>query len=190
LNARSAPASVSSALASRAASMKRFDCSGSSGLRRLFSIVIWPVRVCFSGINAILAIGASPISADALFKSSVLQSYYFAVLVALCAGPMWGFGAAFSFFENISIRSVPHVAKFISLFFSLPCLKASYFFFQRAYAIQQFRLTLLGNQCALLGGKDLSKQFPERVPEFDEVAGLNQFLQCLSRRVQGGHDGI
>ena len=36
LKARSAPSRVSSALASRAASMKRLDCAGSSGLRLYF----------------------------------------------------------------------------------------------------------------------------------------------------------
>lgn len=40
LKARSAPASVSSVSASRAASMKRLDCSGSSGLRLLSVMVL------------------------------------------------------------------------------------------------------------------------------------------------------
>ncbi len=100
------------------------------------------------------------------------------------------FSAAFGFFQNVGKRAVPNVAAFIARFFSLPCLKASYFFFKIAYAIQQRRLICLGRKCATLGGNDLSKKFPKVIPEFDEIAGLYEFLKRIPRRIQGGHDAV
>ena len=37
------------------------------------------------------------------------------------------------------------------------------------------------------GGKDFSKQFPERIPKFNEIPSLYQFLYALSRSVKRGH---
>jgi hypothetical protein len=121
-----------------------------------------------------------------------LQYGFDAALVAGCTYTMKCFGWLSIWFQRVSERwaTTNQLLKLIPLLLSFPCFKASHFFFKLAYAIQQRRLSRLGRYCALHGGKDFSVQFPERIPEFDEVAGLYQFLQSLARRVQGGHNVV
>jgi hypothetical protein len=191
-NASSAPFSVSSASALRAASANRLYCAGSSGFGRdLVWVIVRPF--CGAGAYAYRSFTrwAKPREAFASFWGAILQCNSLLIAFeACCAYPMRCFSAAFGLFQHVSEGAPPNISTFVARFFSLPCLKATYFFFKFTYALQQRRLIRLGRQCAALGGQDFSKQFPESVPEFDEVAGLYEFFNCLSRRIQGGHDAI
>jgi len=100
------------------------------------------------------------------------------------------FGAAGRGFYRISHYIRGKRYEFIPLFFALPCFKISHTFFKSAYFLQQRRLSRKGRECALLGGKDLSLQFSQRIPKFDEIADLYQFLDALARRTQGRGDGV
>jgi hypothetical protein len=115
-----------------------------------------------------------------------LEDRFSPALVASCTYLMHGFGTLSFCFQRISKGPFPKFLQLIAFFLILPSFKASHFFFKLAYTIQQRRLSRAGRYCALHGGKDFSVQFPERIPEFNEVAGLYQFLQSLARRVQGG----
>jgi len=87
--------------------------------------------------------------------------------------------------QRIGHYPATNIFQFIALFLSVPCFKASHFCFKRAYGLQQLHLSRLAGDCARLGGKDFSVQFPESIPEFGKVADLYQFLYCLARRLEG-----
>ena len=163
MNAKSAPSSVLSASAFSAASRKRLYCAGSSGLDFVLSVIFRPYSICCVNINRVFA-GWAPPNRWPFDWSPILERYYFAVLVAICTCPMWCFGATFGFFQHISKRTPSYIATFIAVFFSLPCFKASHFFFKVTYSIQQRRFSRLGRYCALHGGEDFSSAFSGTYP--------------------------
>ena len=192
MNARSAPSSDSSASAWRAASRNRLYCAGSSGFvfGLLCSGIFRPFDCCYAWIYFIFTRRTTPYRWSAIFQSPVLESYYFPILVAICACPMRYFGAAFWFFQYISKSNKSDIPSLIAGFIALPSFKLSHAFFKCAYFLQQRRLSRIGGKSALLGGEDLSLQFPESIPKFDKVADLYQFLDALARRTQGECDGV
>ena len=173
-----------------AVSMNRLDCSGSSGLRSDLRVIsVHPLRIAtrrnfrFAGRALIDTVRLRHVRGP-------LENRYFSISVAICTYPMRWFGAASVSLQHIGKHARPQSFQFVVFFLSIPCFKASHFFFKLAYTLQQRRLSRLGRYCALHGGEDFSVQFPERIPEFSEVSHLYQFLKTLSRRVQGRHYGI
>jgi hypothetical protein len=63
---------------------------------------------------------------------------------------MGWFSARFRFFQRVSERSPSKILKFIAVFLSFPCFKASHLFFKFTYSLQQRRLRLLASQDSFL----------------------------------------
>ena len=120
----------------------------------------------------------------------LLEEEFLSVGGAVCTYVMRRFTAAHGWFYRISHDVRGKSYEFIPLYLGVACIKLSHTFFKRAYFFNQLRLSRIGRKCALLGGKNLSLQFPERIPKFEKVSDLYQFLNALSRRIQGGHNGV
>ncbi len=199
MNARSAPSSVLSASAFSAASRKRLYCAGSSGLGfEGISAPLSPPATTvrgstwssfFSNCQFFSAIAAM-VSIKALALNSLIEERFSTYLVAICTYAMRWFTATGVCLYRVSHHIWGESHKFIPFFLCLPCFKIAYTFFKCAYFLQQRRLVCMGRHCAALGGQDLSVNFPQLLPKFDEIAGLYQFLKSLARRVQGGHDVV
>ena len=55
-------------------------------------------------------------------------------------------GALSLWFQGISKKSVAHCFQLVALLLSIPCFKASHFFFKIVYSLQQRRLRELGGE--------------------------------------------
>lgn len=86
--------------------------------------------------------------------------------------------------RDVSERPIPNILQFVFLFFSIPCFKASNFFFEIAYTLQQRELVALGRKCVRLGGEDYSLQFDDRLIEFREVSDRHQRLRHILGKLQ------
>jgi len=69
------------------------------------------------------------------------------------------FSTACLWFQYKSKCTRMDLLEFIFLLLSIPCFKASHFFFKRTYALQQRELLRLGRECIRLGGEDYSLEF-------------------------------
>src|SRR5260370_14569350 len=79
---------------------------------------------------------------------SFLHERYLALLVAVWTYGMRQFGRLHAVFQGIGFSPIfPVFLQFIPLLVTFPCLKASYFWFQRAYCLVHLRLALAGRQC-------------------------------------------
>ena len=103
----------------------------------------------------------------------VLNDLYPAIAIAMCTYPMGWFGRASRWFQHVSERSPTEVLKFIALLLSVPCFKASHFFFKGAYLLQQRRIRLLG-------GDDLPLQINRGlVPDIEVLQGLRRTKHAI-----------
>jgi hypothetical protein len=102
-----------------------------------------------------------------------LKERFFAALKAICTEMMRGFAFLCLCLQNVS-DSAPKWFKFIFLLLSIPCFKASHFFFKLAYAINQRRLRRLCSEEFFL------KFYNGRIA----VGGVVNVLQSL-REIEG-----
>lgn len=79
-----------------------------------------------------------------------LQKRFFSTVETFYAKPMLWCGGVSVYLANISKSSDSNVVKAVSGLLSIPCFEASYFLFQRAYAVQQLRLALVRRNRAVL----------------------------------------
>ena len=63
------------------------------------------------------------------------------------------------FLQRINERSIPKGLKFVIFLLNIPVFKASHFFFKLLVTLVHFGLEILGRQCALIDGEDLSVHF-------------------------------
>lgn len=84
--------------------------------------------------------------------------------------------------QKVSERIPSKVGQLISLLLCIPCFELSNVLFKFVYLSRQRRLALLGAQAALLGGQDLSLQFPDL--SFDGM-NLVQIRNALRKVVRG-----
>jgi hypothetical protein len=131
---------------------------------------------------------AAMVSVKALALNDLIEERFSPYLVAVSTYVMGRFSATGVCLYRISYHIWGESHEFVPLFLCLPCFKISYMFFKFAYFLQQRRLVRMGRHCAALGGQDLSVDFPQFLPKFDEIASLYEFLKSLACRVQGGHD--
>src|SRR5580700_10764270 len=104
------------------------------------------------------------------------------VRIAVWTYFMRGFGAAGIFLNRIGKHSGAKFCEFIFGLFSVPFFKASNFFFEIVYTLQQRELIRLGGECVRLGGEDYSLQFDNRLVEFREISVRYRRLCHLARR--------
>ncbi len=97
------------------------------------------------------------------------------IFVTVCTKPMRWFGAAHFWFKHVSDCAPNDVLKLVFLLLSIPCFKASHFFFKLAYAVQQSQLRLV---CR----KDFFLKFYDRPIS---NGGIVDVLQSL-RHIQHG----
>ncbi len=98
---------------------------------------------------------------------------------AICTKIMRCFGSAHGFFLRISENSVSDAGKFIALLLSIPCFKASHFFFKIAYSLQQHKLLRLCRE-----------DFPLEVYSRSIAGGsVVDILQSL-RHIKHGLEGV
>ena len=89
------------------------------------------------------------------------------------------FGRVHAFFLRISEHALtPDAGKLVILLLSIPCFKASHFFFKLAYTLQQRRLRLLCSE-------DFFLQFYDRRIATGSVIDILQSL----RYIKSGLDG-
>ena len=72
-----------------------------------------------------------------------LENRFHAILVAICTQGMAGFAMCFRLFQHVSDHSGNKLYKAIALLLSVPCFRASHFFFKLAYALNQRHLLRL-----------------------------------------------
>ena len=94
---------------------------------------------------------------------------------------LW-FAFAHIWLQKVSERIPSKVGQLISLLLCIPCFELSNVLFKFVYLSRQRRLALLGAQTALLGGQDLSLQFPDL--SFDGM-NLVQIRNALRKVVRG-----
>lgn len=109
--------------------------------------------------------------------------------IAIWASMMNWFACGHVGLQFVHRHSRFELLRLIALLLTLPVFKASHFCFKRAYFLQHLKLTLVAQRCARLRGQNFSMQFPERIPVFEELASLHEFLDCLGRRLKGIRNG-
>ena len=116
-----------------------------------------------------------------------------AVLVTLCAYPMWWFGSLTLFLQGVSECPMPNLCKCVPLLLSFPCFYASNFFFQCAYRLGHRRLHRLGRKCAALGGQDFSLKFNHKSLDLSDrlhLAKAQDFRTSLGRLLRRRCRGV
>lgn len=194
MKAFSKSSALSDAPTSVAMATKRLwrSASVSRGLRAVLRVIsINPSRFATSSyLRFTSRIGILKDAMTLRTMCGPLERGYFAIVVAIYTYPMRWLDAAFTALQHIGVHTRSKRLHFIVIFLSVPCFKASHFFFKLAYLMQQRRLSRIGRYCALHGGEDLSVHFPERIPEFSEVSHLYEFLKRLTRSIQGRHNAV
>ena len=104
------------------------------------------------------------------------------LIETVCAHVMRGSAAAFRFFQHKGKHAISNFVQIVAFLFAFPFFHMSNALFKFVYSSRQRRLALLGAQRALLGGQNLSLQFPDL--NFDGMS-LVQIRDALREVVRG-----
>jgi hypothetical protein len=189
-NACSNSSFVLSASTSRAISMKRFDCSGSSrgglGLRGIGQYLksggFWRINPRRSFSECAKRIGASRTFIDSIVatkSSKELHKRSLSVLVTMCAKPMRRFGAASVWLQHEGKCTRSKTFQFVFILLSIPLFKASHFLFKRAYALQSRKLRLLCGEDLFLECYDRPLRMAASLMSFSPFAISSMALNAL-----------
>ena len=108
----------------------------------------------------------------------MLQDRFISVLVAVWAYEMRWFGRLSVRLSTVGHRSPTKFVHFVALLLSVPCFKASHFFFKLAYAANQRRLLRLGR-------KDLFLQFYDGRISDGRIVHVLEGLRAIKHRIEG-----
>jgi hypothetical protein len=105
-----------------------------------------------------------------------------AARIAVWTKLMLGFAALHLWLQHVS-ESMPERFQFVPLLLSIPCFKASHFFFKLAYALGQLRLHRLCGELFFL-------QFYDRRVATGSVVNVLQSLRYIERGLEGADSAI
>ncbi len=88
-----------------------------------------------------------------------------AALIACLTYAMRGFAVCYFWLQRQHEHARWQPFQLVALLLCLPCFKLCHTCFKAAYFFGHFRLARLGRRSALLGGKDLSLEFDDRIPK-------------------------
>ena len=109
-----------------------------------------------------------------------LKYRFDATLITTCTYAMKRFGRLSIWFQRIGQRcaATSQLLQLIALLLSIPCFKASHFFFKLAYAVQQRRLRLACNE-------DFFLKFYDRRIASGSIVNVLQSLREIERGLKG-----
>lgn len=113
-----------------------------------------------------------------------MQKRFDTLLIAVCAYLMRRLRTLHAQLCSVDEDTWGQFVKLVALLLSFPCFEAHNFCFKLSYTLMQKRLRILGRECALMGGEDLSLQFEGLRIHERNVTKLHKSLNEVARRLE------